>query len=159
MHKRQPEVFSYLNCLNTTTFTLWGIFSLVERRLVWKSRRRHCPGTRNAHFRFPSLPQKRRLLRLSNNTRARGDVEFLSKRSTRYFSGYFINILLTIGSRLNSRFKKWTRYQSFMALMRASGKSEADWLSQTHVKNYHNFSHVMIGVFSVVEILVKHSSL
>ena len=72
---------------------------------------------------------------------------------------FFINILLAIGSRLNSRFKKRTLYHSFMALNRASGKSEADWPSQTHDKNYHNFSHVVIGFFSVLEILVKHSSL
>ena len=127
----RSELFSCLNCLHNATFTLWGIFSLVERRLFWKSRRHHCTGTRNAHLRFPSLSQKRRLLRLYNNTRACGDVEFLFKSSTRYFRGYNINILLAIGSRLNSRFKKWTRYNSY----------------QTHVKSYHNFSHVVIRFF------------
>ena len=75
-----------------------------------------------------------------------------------YFSGYFINILLTIGNRLNSRFKERRRYHSFMALNTASGQSEADWPSQTHVKNCHKFSNVVIGFFSVAEILVKHSS-
>ena len=40
-----------------------------------------------------------------------------------------------------------------------SGIPAADWLSQTHAKNYCNFSCVMMQLFSVVEIPVKHSSL
>ena len=35
----------------------------------------------------------------------------------------------------------------------------ADWLSQVHLKNYGNFSHVVIGFFSVAEIPIKYSSL
>ena len=42
---------------------------------------------------------------------------------------------------------------------RASDMAAADWPSQTHVKNYRNFSSVTIGFFSVVEIPIKHSSL
>ena len=45
-------MFPYLTCLHTTMFILL-------------SGRDHCPGMRNAHFRFPSVPQKRRLLKLS----------------------------------------------------------------------------------------------
>ena len=38
--------------------------------------------------------------------------------------------------------------------------SAADWLSQTHLKNYdHNFSLVVIRFFSEVEITIMHSSL
>ena len=40
-----------------------------------------------------------------------------------------------------------------------SGIPAADWLSQTHAKNYCHFSCVMMQLFSVVEIPVKHSSL
>ena len=40
-----------------------------------------------------------------------------------------------------------------------SGIPAADWLSQTHAKSYRNFSCVMMQLFSVVEIPVKHSSL
>ena len=36
---------------------------------------------------------------------------------------------------------------------------EADWLSQIHVKNYHNFSLLLLQFFSVVEISIKHPSL
>ena len=72
---------------------------------------------------------------------------------------YNINILPTRRSRLNSRFKKRTRCYSFTALNRASDVLAADWLSQTHVKNYRNFSRVVIRFFSVVEIPIKHSSL
>ena len=72
---------------------------------------------------------------------------------------YFINILVKRRSRLNSRFKKRTRCHSFMALNRASNMSAADWLFQTHAKNYRNFSRVVIRLFSEVKIPIKHSSL
>ena len=78
---------------------------------------------------------------------------------TMYYFDYYVNILLTRKSRLNSRFKKRTRCQSFTALNRASGVPAADWLSQTHVKNYRNFSRVMIRFSSLEEIPIKHSSL
>ena len=46
-----------------------------------------------------------------------------------------------------------------MALNRACDVPAADWLSQTHVKNYRNFSRAVIQFVSVVEIPIKHSSL
>ena len=46
-----------------------------------------------------------------------------------------------------------------MALKKPNDMSTADWLSQTQVKNYRNFSHVVIPFFSAVEIPIKHSSL
>ena len=46
-----------------------------------------------------------------------------------------------------------------MAPNKASDVSAADWLSQTHVKNYGYFSRVVIGFFSMVEIPIKHFSL
>ena len=46
-----------------------------------------------------------------------------------------------------------------MALNEASDVSAADWLSQTHMKNYRNFSRVVIRLFLVEEIPIKHSSL
>ena len=54
--------------------------------------------------------------------------------------------------RLNSRFKKRSRGHLFMALNGASDVLAADWLPQTHVKNYHNFSCVVIRFSSEVEI-------
>ena len=45
-----------------------------------------------------------------------------------------------------------------MVLNRASYMSAADWVYQTQVKNYHNFSCVVIWFFSGVEIPIKHSS-
>ena len=45
-----------------------------------------------------------------------------------------------------------------MVLNRLSELSVADWLSQTHMKNYHNFSCVEIPL-SVVEISMKYSIL
>ena len=107
-----------------------------------------------------------------NNTWARGDMEFLFECSTRhptsehsslercreYLFVYYINISLT-RSRLNSRFIKRTRCHLFMALNEASDVSAADWLSQTHMKNYRNFSRVVIRLFLVEEIPIKHSSL
>ena len=35
----------------------------------------------------------------------------------------------------------------------------ADWRPQTHVKNYRSYSRVVIRLFAVVEIPVRHSSL
>ena len=46
-----------------------------------------------------------------------------------------------------------------MALNRVSDVPAANWLSQTHVKNYRNFLPVVIRFFSVVEIPIKHPSL
>ena len=46
-----------------------------------------------------------------------------------------------------------------MALNRASDMSAADWLSQTHVKNYRKFSRLVIRFFSAVEIPIQHSNL
>ena len=76
-----------------------------------------------------------------------------------YYFVYYINILLTRRSRLNSRFKKGTRCYSFMVLNRLSDVPAADWLFQTQVKNYCYFSRVVIQFFSEVEIPIKHSSL
>ena len=47
---------------------------------------------------------------------------------------------------------------SFMELSRLSDLSAADWLSQKHMRNYHNFSRVEVP-FSAVEISIKHSIL
>ena len=41
----------------------------------------------------------------------------------------------------------------------SESRSAADCQSQTHVENYRNFSRVVIRLLSVVEILIKHSSL
>ena len=73
----------------------------------------------------------------------------------------YINILHTPKSQLNSCFKERARCHSFMVLNKAIEwyVPAADWLSQTHMKNYRNFSHVVIWFFSVVEIPIKHSSL
>ena len=46
-----------------------------------------------------------------------------------------------------------------MALNKATDVPAADWLSQTHVKNYRHISRVVIRFFSEVEIPMKHSSL
>ena len=64
---------------------------------------------------------------------------------------YYINILITRRSRLNSYFRLLCH--SFMALNWASDMSAADWLSQTNMKNYCNFSLAVIWLFSVLEIL------
>ena len=77
-------------------------------------------------------------------------------QATMYYFVYFISISLTRRSWLNSRFKKSTSCQSFMALNKVSDVSAADWLSQAHVQK---ISYVMIRYFSVVEIPLKHSSL
>lgn len=41
----------------------------------------------------------------------------------------------------------------------ASNMSVAGLLSKTHVKNYCNFSHVVIQLFSVVEIVITPATL
>ena len=41
---------------------------------------------------------------------------------------------------------------------KASDMSAADWLSETHRKNYDNFSCGVIPFLLVVEIPIKHSS-
>ena len=65
-HARQPELscFFYLRCFHTTIFILFSIFSQVETisLKIWE---RPIPGMRNLHFRFPSVTQKRRFLKLS----------------------------------------------------------------------------------------------
>ena len=73
-------------------------------------------------------------------------------QATMYYFVYYINILLTRGGRPNSCFKKRTHCHSFTALNRASDISAVDWLSQTHVKKYGNFSRAVTRFFSVVEI-------
>ena len=104
-------------------------------------------------------------LREFSSTSHKWDIELNTRReipylqATMYYFVYYINILLTRRNRLNSRFKKRTRCYSFMALNRASDVPAADWLSQTQVKNYSNFSCVVILLSSVVEIPIKHSSL
>ena len=45
-----------------------------------------------------------------------------------------------------------------MVLKRIGNVPAADWLSQTRMKNYCNFSHMVIKCFSVVEIAAKHAS-
>ena len=104
------------------------------------------------------------------------DVEFFFEFSTRYFNKlnrrrgithlratmyyfvYYVNTLLIRRSRLNSRLKKPTHCHSFMTLNGASDASTADWLFQTHVKNYGDFVCEVIRLFSEAEILIKHSS-
>ena len=66
---------------------------------------------------------------------------------------YYINILLTRRSRLNSRLKKRTCCHSFMALNRASDVQQLIGYLK------HMGAIMVIRFFSVVEIPVKHSSL
>ena len=49
--------------------------------------------------------------------------------------------------------------QVFNSISHKQACHAADWLSQTHVKNYCNFLHVVIRFFSVVEIPIKLPSL
>ena len=56
------------------------------------------------------------------------------------FAAIELNILLTRRSRLYLRFKKRMHGHSFKALNRWADVSAADWLSQTHMKSYLNFS-------------------
>jgi len=117
-------------------------------------------------------------LKWEKNSWARGDVEFFFVfnaiphaangwhielnttgensylQATTYYFVYYVNILPTKRRRLNSHFKKRTRCHSFIALNRASNVPAA----QTHMKNYH-FSRVVIQLFSLVEIPIRHSSL
>ena len=90
-------------------------------------------------------------------TRVRGGMGFFFESSIRYFKND--NILLTRRGRINSHFKKRTSGHSFMPLNRARNMLAADWLSQTHMKNYRNVSRVVIRLFSVVEISIKRFSL
>ena len=71
----------------------------------------------------------------------------------------YVNILLTRRANLIHVLKKRTRCHSFVAQNRASDVTTADWLSQTHVKSYCNFSRMVVRFFSVVEIPIRHSSL
>ena len=58
----------------------------------------------------------------------------------------------------------WARgdmeFQLYLSLVlnRASDVIAAEWLCQTHVKNYRNFSLLVIPFFSLVEIPTNHSS-
>ena len=91
------------------------------------------------------------------------DIELNTRRKIPYLQAsmsyfvYYINISLRGRSRFNSRVKKRMRGHSFMALNSASDVPAADWLPQTLVKNYHNFSRVVIRFFSEVEFPIKHS--
>ena len=89
-------------------------------------------------------------------------VEYEKRNSTSPSNHVLFCLLyehLTNKKKLNSGFKKRTCYQSFMALNRASDMSAADWLSQTCMENYCNFSCVVKWFFSLVEVPLKHSSL
>ena len=74
------------------------------------------------------------------------------EKSTQYLQATIIivfcllyNILFTsTGRQPNSCFKKRVDCHSLMVLNRAIYVSAADWLSQTQMKNYHNFSGVVI---------------
>jgi len=88
--------------------------------------------------------------RIENNAWARnGDREFLFECSTQNLTRedservrhrvqhhfvYYMNMLVTRRSRLNSLFKKRTCSYSFMALNRARDVSAADWLCQKREK-------------------------
>ena len=73
----------------------------------------------------------------------RKEIPYL--RATMYHFVYYINILLTKRSRLNSRFKTRRRCYSFTALNRGrySDMSATQWPYQTHMKNYRNFSRLL----------------
>ena len=73
----------------------------------------------------------------------RGEIPYLQATMC-YF--YLLYKHLTNKRKQTPRFKKRARCHSIMALNRATGVSAADhnWLSQTHVKNYRNFSLVEI---------------
>ena len=51
------ELFSFLTCLHTTTFTFPSIFSPLEMISI-----KICPSARNVLFRLPSASQKRACL-------------------------------------------------------------------------------------------------
>lgn len=72
-----------------------------------------------------------------------------------YYFFYYINVFLTRRTRHNSRLRKKT-----LPFIHSAGDvSAVDWISQTRVKNYRNFSRLVIRFFWVVEIPTKHSSL
>ena len=95
----------------------------------------------------------------SKQVRCWESTEILYLQATMYYFVHYINTLLTRRSRLYSSFKKKKCSHSFMAVNKVSDVSAADWLNQTHAKNCHNFSHVEIQFFSVVEIPIEDSSL
>ena len=112
-------------------------------------------------WRKRNLCHMQKSIYIENNTWARGEIwNFSSKvfNSVSHEQAH-ISTLLTRRSRLNSRFKKRTRCHSLIALHKARDMSAADWLFQTHVKNYRNFSPVVIRLFSEVEIPIKYSSI
>ena len=60
-----------------------------------------------------------------------------------YYFVYYIKVLLTRRIQPNSCFKKRMQCHLFIVLNGLSGMPTADLLSQTHVKNYHNFLGVV----------------
>jgi len=68
-------------------------------------------------------------------------MKFLFECSTRYLTSEMSSWTLDI---LQTRSFKTMCCHSFLALKRASDMSAADWLSQTYVKNYRNFSRMVI---------------
>jgi len=93
-------------------------------------------------------------LQLFNSISHKWDIELNTRREIPYLPHfvYYIHISL----QLNSCFKKTMHYHSFKVLNRVCDISAADWLSQTRMKYYHNFLHVVIWFFSVVEISINH---
>ena len=78
---------------------------------------------------------------IESNTRR--EIQYLE--ATMYYFVYYIKILLRRKSQLSKR--EHVTIHSWRSEI-----SVADWLSQTRVKNYDNFSCVVILFFSVVEI-------
>ena len=77
----------------------------------------------------------------------------ISSESTSYYFVHCIETLLTRGSRLSSPFKRKSRCHSFTVAC----QQLIDYFK--HVKNYRDFCGVVIRFFSLVEILLKYSSL
>ena len=126
-------------------------------------------------------------MQIENNTWTRSDMEFLfkfltpcltsehsermrgrveqEKRNSFSSSNYVKfgllhkHLILKTRSRTYSRFKKRTICHSCVAIIKATDVSAVNWLSQTHVKNYCNFSLVEVQFVSEVEIPIKYSRL
>ena len=90
------------------------------------------------------------------------DIELNTRRyipylqATMYYFSYYIDILLTRRSRLNSHFRKGT-----LVLNRASDASAADWLFQTHVKssfivNFHGGDTVLSMKWNIQGLILRH---
>ena len=73
------------------------IFSLAET-IGSNSRRDHCPGMPNHHFRFPSVAKKRRLLELFNKGREGGTEGEISPNHFKNTQGDNIQQRLTMGN-------------------------------------------------------------